>query len=94
MGELTIFIGSLFREMGSLSEKAAFLRSKRKLVVVQLEVVSSKVSLRWRLKILRLWQVKATVKDVVGQDEVSAKPATLERKVDEAWPRMTTLSCL
>ncbi len=31
VGELTISIGSLFYEMGSLTEKAAFLRSKRKL---------------------------------------------------------------
>ncbi len=29
---------------------------------------------------VRLWQVKATVAYVVAQNEVSAKPATLERK--------------
>ncbi len=29
VGEWTIFIGSLFHEMGSLTEKAAFLRSKQ-----------------------------------------------------------------
>ncbi len=48
--------------------------------MAQHEVVSSKVSLRWYLKKFRLWQVKATVENAVGQDEVSAKPATLERK--------------
>ncbi len=47
---------------------------------MQLEVVSAKVSVRWCRKKFRLWQVKATVEYVVGQDEVSAKPATLERK--------------
>ncbi len=48
--------------------------------MAQLEVVSSKVSLPWRLKTIRPWQVRATVEYVVGQDEVSAKPTTLERK--------------
>ncbi len=48
--------------------------------MAQLEVGSSKISLRWRLEKFRLWQVKATVEYVVGQNEVSAKPATLERK--------------
>ncbi len=38
------------------------------------------VSLRWRLKTFRSWQLKATVEGVVGQDEVSSKPATLKRK--------------
>ncbi len=51
-----------------------------KTVVAQLEVVSSKVSLRWRLKKFRLWRVKATVEYDIGQDEVSAKSATLKRK--------------
>ncbi len=46
-------------------------------MVAQLEIVSSKV---WRLKTFQLWQVEATVEYVVGQDEVSAKSATLERK--------------
>ncbi len=66
VGALTIAIGSLFHEMGSPTEKVAFLRNKRKL--------------RWRLTKLRLRQVKATVEYVVDQDEVSAKPATLEKK--------------
>ncbi len=48
--------------------------------VAQLEVVSSKISLRWRLKIFHPWQFEATVEYVEGQDEVSVKPATLERK--------------
>ncbi len=48
--------------------------------MAQLVVVSSKTSLRWHLEKFRLWQVKATVEYVVGQDGVSAKPATLERK--------------
>ncbi len=48
--------------------------------MAQLGVVSAKVSHRWRLKKFRPWQVKATVEYVVDQDEVSAKPATLERK--------------
>ncbi len=48
--------------------------------VAQIVIVSSKVSLRWRLKIFRLRQVKATVEYVVSEDEISAKPATLERK--------------
>ncbi len=90
VGELVIYIGSLFPEMGSLTEQA-------KTAVAQLEVVSSKVSLRWRLKKFRPRQVKASVEYFVGQDEVSAKPATLERKkysVDEAWPRMAALSYL
>ncbi len=73
VGELTIFIGSLFHEMGSLTEKAAFLQSKRKLRWRNL-----KVSLRWRFEKFRLWQVKAIVEYVVGQDVVSAKPATNE----------------
>ncbi len=51
-----------------------------KTAVAQLEVVSSKVSLRWRLEKLHLWLVKAAVEYVVDEDEVSAKPATLERK--------------
>ncbi len=42
--------------------------------------MSSKVSHRWRLTKLRVWQVKATVEYVVGQDKVSAKPVTLEKK--------------
>ncbi len=66
VGELTISIGSLFHEMESLTENAAFLRSRRKL--------------RWRLENFRPWQVKATVDYVVGQDEVSAKPATFEKQ--------------
>ncbi len=73
--------------MGNLTEKAAFLRSKRKRRWrAQLEVTSSKVSLRWRLKKVRLWQIKATVEYVVGQNEVSAKRATLERK-DIQWTK-------
>ncbi len=48
--------------------------------MAQLKAVSSKISLRWRLEKLCLWQVKATVEYVVGEDEVSAKPATFERK--------------
>ncbi len=39
--------------------------------VAQLELVSSKVSLRWRLEKFRLWQFKATVEYVEGKDQVS-----------------------
>ncbi len=49
-------------------------------MVAQLEIVSSKVSLRWRLKKFRPWEVNATAEYVVGKDEVSTKPATPERK--------------
>ncbi len=48
--------------------------------MAHLEVVSSKVSLPCFLKTFRLWQVKAIVEYVVGQDEVFAEPVTLERK--------------
>ncbi len=48
--------------------------------MAQLEVVFSKVSLRWCLKTFRPRQVKASVEYIVGQGEVSAKPVTLERK--------------
>ncbi len=51
-----------------------------KTVVARLEVMSSKVSFRWSLKTFRLRQLKATLEYVVGQDEVSMKPATLDRK--------------
>ncbi len=56
VGELTISIGSIFHEMGSFTEKAAFLLSKRKL--------------RWRNskscpRRSRLWQVKTTVECVI-----------------------------
>ncbi len=51
-----------------------------KTAVAQLEVMSSKVSFRLSLKKFLLQQVKATVEHVVGYNEVSAKPATLERK--------------
>ncbi len=67
VGELTIFTGSLFHELESLTEKAAFLRSKRKLPVAQLEVVSSKVSFRSSLNEFCMRRVKATVEYVVGQ---------------------------
>ncbi len=46
-----------------------------KTAVAQHEVVSAGTS-----KKFCLWQVKATVENVVGQDEVSVEPATLERK--------------
>ncbi len=61
-------------------------------MVAQLEVVSSKLSLRWRLEEFRLWQVKGTAEYVVGQNEVSTKQATLERKDNQStkpllvWP--------
>ncbi len=48
--------------------------------MVQLEVVSSKVPFRCCRKIFHLWQIKATVEYVVGQDKISVKPAMLERK--------------
>ncbi len=75
---LNIAIETLFHEMGSLTEKIAFLRSRR--------------NLRWRnlLSCPRRSRSgdasnncalrQATVEYVVGQDVVSAKPATLERK--------------
>ncbi len=55
--------------------------------MTQLEVVSSKVSLRWRLNTIRRWQVKATLGYLVGQDEVFTKLATLEGKdIESAKP--------
>ncbi len=38
-----------------------------KIAVAQLEVVSPKVSLRWRLEQFRLRQIKVTMEYVVGQ---------------------------
>ncbi len=40
--------------------------------MAQLEVVSSKVSFRWRFKKFRLRQVGATAEHVIGQDGVPA----------------------
>ncbi len=51
-----------------------------KTAMAQLEVVSSKDSLRWRLEKFRPWQVEATVEKVKGQNLFSAEPAKLERK--------------
>ncbi len=65
---------------GKSHRECCFPPEKAKTAVAQLEVVSSKMSLRWCLEKLRLWQVKATMEDVVGQNEVSAKAATFERK--------------
>ncbi len=48
--------------------------------MVQFEVMSAEVSLHWSFKKFHLRQVKATVKYVEGQDEMSVKPATLTRK--------------
>ncbi len=74
VGALAISIGSLFQEMGSHKVKTAFLRQQTKTAVAQLATVSSKVSLRWRLKQF----LKATVEYFADQDEVSVKPATLK----------------
>ncbi len=51
-----------------------------KITLAQLEVISWIVSFHWSLKKFHLWQVKAAVEYVVGQYEVAAKLATLERK--------------
>ncbi len=51
-----------------------------KTAVAQIKVMSSRVSYRWSFEKFRLWQVMASVEYGVAQDEVSAKPATLERK--------------
>ncbi len=45
-----------------------------------LEVMPSQVTFRWGLEKFRLREVKASVVDVVGEDEVAAKTAALERK--------------
>ncbi len=65
-------------------------------MVAQLEVVSSKVSHRKRLKKFHLWQAKTTVEYVVGQDEFSEVGDAQEKRysVDEACPRVATLACL
>ncbi len=65
---------------GKSHREACFPPEQTKTVVVQIEVVSLKVSFRCSPNKFRLRQVKATVEYVVGQDEVSAKPVTLERK--------------
>ncbi len=55
-------------------------------------VVHSKVTFRWGLEELRLLEVKASVENVVSEDEVSTKTASLERKigsVGEVVLRMT-----
>ncbi len=44
--------------------------------------MSSYFPFRWGLEKLRLREVKASVEDVVGVDEVSAKTAPLQRKKD------------
>ncbi len=49
--------------------KGCFAPEQTETAVAQLSVVSTKVSLRWRLKNPRLWQVNATVKYVVGRDD-------------------------
>ncbi len=65
VGELTISIGSYSKES---QRDGCFPLKKAKTAVAQIEVMSSKVSLRWRLKIFRLLQVKATVEYAVVQD--------------------------
>ncbi len=57
--------------------EGCFPPEKVRTVVAQLEVVSWKVSLRWRLEKFHPLHVKATVEYVAGQGEVFVKPATL-----------------
>ncbi len=41
--------------------------------MTRLEVMPSQVPFRWGLDKLRLQEVKASVEDVVGEDEISTK---------------------
>ncbi len=62
-----------------------------------LEVMPSEGPFRWGLEKFRLREINASVGDVVGEDEVSAKTAPLERKkdsIDEAVLHMAASSCL
>ncbi len=60
--------------------------------MAQFELMTLKVSSHWSLEKVRLRKVKAAVEYVVGQGEVAAKPATLERKYIQSttpalvWP--------
>ncbi len=62
-----------------------------------LEVMPSLIPFRLDLEKFRLREIKASVEDVVGEDEVSAKTASLERKkysVDEVVLHIAVPSCL
>ncbi len=69
---------------GKSYREICFPQEQIKTAVVQLEVVSPKVSLRWCLSVSARWcrlrQIKATKDYVVRQDEVFAEPTTLARK--------------
>ncbi len=77
VGALTISIGSLFHEMGSLIEKAALYRSKRKLRWRNLKSFPRMSRSAGASKEFCLRQIRSTAEYIVGQDE---KPAAVERK--------------
>ncbi len=59
--------------------------------------MSSLVPVREGLEKVRMREIKASVEDVVGEEKVSAKTASLERKkgsVDEVGLHMAVPSCL
>ncbi len=67
---LTMSPGRLIHGPGSIVEWAAYLRSKWELQIL----------LHWDLEYPRLKEVKAIVENIVSQDEVSPKVASLEEK--------------
>ncbi len=63
-----LFTSGVYSTRWEVSQRRLLSCGVSKTVVAQLAVVSSKVSLRCRFNKLRLWQYKATVEYVVGQD--------------------------
>ncbi len=64
--------------------------------MAHLEVMPSQLPPRWGHEEPRFREIKASVENVVGEDEVSAKTASLEKKrfSRRSFLRMADLSCL